>query len=213
MKNVDIALEEQRKLYPRVSEIYAPFTRAQFEKIPLEILVRKQEIGTQVHAYCTGIAKKLWLPPVPEECKAYVDSFFVWASANIDEYILARRRLYDDVKRFTGELDFLVKLKDKRTALLDLKTSASVSKSWAVQLAAYDSLATTNGYSVDVVLNIHLSKVGEQPGIVNAELKQTGELKQYADIFQSCLNGYDFFTRKEPKRKKPVGHHELKVAV
>lgn len=213
MKIVDVALEEKRKLYPRVSEIYAPFTRAEFEKIPLEILVRKQEIGTQVHAYCTGIAKKLWLPPVPEECKAYVDSFFMWASANIEEYILARKRLYDDVKRFTGELDFLVRLKDKRIALLDLKTSATVSKSWAIQLAAYDSLATTNGYPVDVVLNVHLSKVGDQPDIVNAELKQTGELKHYADIFQSCLTAYDFFMRKEPKRKKSLRDHELEVAV
>ncbi len=138
-------LQNKRALYPRVSEIIGKQTESEMRKIPIEHLVNASLKGHRVHAYCTAYIKGLIWPDVEEELEPYVNAFTDWASENIKKLILCSTRLYDDIKRFTGEPDMIVELKDGKRALIDIKTNAVVSKSWPIQLAAYDHLCRVNG--------------------------------------------------------------------
>lgn len=206
-------LDQQRILYPRVSDIISKQNFAELKAIPLEVLANACIRGTKVHEYCTAYVRNLWIPEVEAEYQPYLDAFIEWADENIDDVIYISTRLYDDVKRFTGEFDMIVKLRgNQKFILLDIKTSAVKSKSWAVQLAAYADLCKTNGYEFDGILNLHLKKTkaavfeekeGKKvlisPPLVKPIAIDHGDITPYWEIFSSALKCYDYFDRKEAK--------------
>lgn len=205
-------LEEKRAHYPRVSEIIAKQNSDELRSVPLETLANACIRGQKVHDYCTAWIKHLWITDIEPEYEPYFKAFTDWACENIFEGLYAGVRLYDDEKRFTGEFDLLVKMKDGKTALLDIKTSASKSKAWAVQLAAYSHLCKVNGYEFEEIYNIHLkkthaavytdvegTKVLASPPIIKTVVIKYDDLSPYWEIFSSALKCYDYFDRKEVK--------------
>lgn len=201
-------LDEMRSLYPRVSDIIGKQTEREMRAIPVEALANAAIRGTAIHAYCTAYLKGLWIPEVEEEYKPYLDAFIQWADQNVEKTLYTTTRLYDDEKQFTGEFDCIVTLKDsKETALIDIKTSANVSRSWPIQLAAYKHLCNINGYYFDSVLNVHLKKtkaaiLTEDRKLVSAAKVKASiivheKLNPYWNIFDSALSCYDYFERKE----------------
>lgn len=205
-------LEERRAHYPRVSEIIGKQNAEELRSVPLDTLANACIRGQKVHDYCTAWARRLWVTDVELEYQPYVDAFIQWATENTKECIHSSIRLYDDVKRFTGEFDMIVKLNNDELALIDIKTSASKSKAWPVQLAAYAHLCKLNGFTFDVVCNIHLKKThaalyeerkGEKvlisPPVVKVSELRHNDLNEYWDIFSSALRCYDYFDRKEFK--------------
>lgn len=200
-----------RLTYPRVSEIIAKQNQHEIRGIPLENLLNASIRGTKIHAYCTAYVLGLYPPEIEPEYEPYVNCFMDWAQKNIDKPLHASIRLYDDSLRFTGEFDMLVSLKDtKKIALLDLKSSAKESKSWAVQLSAYKHLCELNGYKVDQVFNLHLKrtkparyeqKEGEKvlvsPPSVKIVTREHKDLNSAWEIFSSALKCYDYFYRRE----------------
>jgi len=207
----DSELEAKRLSYPRVSDILGKQNRAEFEAIPLEVLANAAERGTKVHAYCNTFAKGLWLPEIEEECRPYFNAFEHWYEQSVDSLLFIGTRLYDDDRMFSGEFDMIVQLKDsKEIALIDLKTSTQVSKTWPLQLAAYKHLCQINGYEIQKVLNIHLKKTkpavfNEQkvlvsPPVVKPVPIEHQDLNPAWEIFTSALNCYDYFERKKEKK-------------
>lgn len=203
-------LEIKRSLYPRVSDIIGKQNRDELRNIPLDTLANACIRGQKVHDYCTAWIKQLWIPDIEPEYEPYLEAFKKWACENIEEGYYSAVRLYDDVKRFTGEFDMIVKLKSGKMALLDIKTSSSRSKAWAVQLAAYSHLCRINGYEFDVIYNIHLKKKsaaiyeekgGEKvlvsPPFIEVVEIMHGDVSDYWEIFSSALKCYDYFDRKE----------------
>lgn len=205
-------LEEKRALYPRVSDIISKQNANELRSVSLDTLANACIRGQKVHDYCTAWIKHLWISDVEPEYLPYLEAFKQWACDNIEEGYHSSVRLYDDVKRFTGEFDMIVKLKSGKVALLDIKTSASKSKAWPVQLAAYSHLCKLNGYDFDVIYNIHLKKTssavyeekqGEKvlispPVVRGIEIKHEN-ISMYWEIFASALKCYDYFDRKEAK--------------
>lgn len=197
-----------RAMYPRVSDIIGKQTEKEMRAIPLETLANACVRGTKVHDYCSAYLKGLWIPEIEPEYLPYVNAFIEWANNNIYQTLHINERLYDDVKRFTGEYDCIVKLQgSKKIALIDIKTSANASKSWPIQLAAYKHLCEINGYDVEAVYNIHLKKTKAAtyddlknmatPPKVKATQIDHGDIKPYWEIFTSALACYDYFDRKE----------------
>lgn len=207
-----LEIEEKRAHYPRVSEVIGKQNSDELRSVPLETLANACIRGQKVHDYCTAWIKHLWIPDIESEYVPYVEAFTDWATKSIDEGYFSAVRLYDDEKRFTGEFDMIVRLKNGERALLDIKTSASKSKAWPVQLAAYAHLCRLNGFEFDTVYNIHLKKThaalyeerqGEKvmispPVVKPVEIKHEN-LTQYWEIFTSALRCYDYFDRKEVK--------------
>ena len=205
-------LDDKRALYPRVSEIIGKQTAQEMSQISPDVLANAALRGTKIHQYCTAWVNNLWIDEIETEYVPYVDCFKEWANSNLAEIIDSAERLYDDVKRFTGEFDMLVKLKTGEVVLIDIKTSATRSKSWPIQLAAYQHLCNVNGYGMPQVMNLHLKKTksaqyeekeGEKvlvspPKIKIDELRYES-IMPYWEIFVSALNCYDYFDRKEVK--------------
>jgi hypothetical protein len=197
-KEIEGSLQDARLLYPRVSDIIGKQTYKEMQSIPIEVLANAQIRGTKVHEYCTGYVQGLWLPEIEEEYQPYFESFVKWYTENVQETLFICTRLYDDVKRFSGEFDMIVILKDsKEKALIDIKTSANVSKSWPIQLAAYKHLCGINDYHIESVYNIHLKKT--KPGVVKPVSIKHADLTAAWGIFSSALDCFDYFDRKELK--------------
>lgn len=206
MKDLDI----ERMKYPRVSDIISKQNEAELRGIPLETLANASIRGIKIHAYCNTYLKGLFLSEIEEEYVPYVEAFNEWAETNVQETLRTSVRLYDDHKRFSGEYDAIVRLKDNSVALIDIKTSLKESRTWPVQLAAYKHLCELNGYGgIDTVYNIHLKKIkpgeydksGEEkvmisPPRVKAVAIEHKNLTPFWEIFTSALTCYDYFDRK-----------------
>lgn len=201
-------LDQERLLYPRVSDIIGKQTEQERRSIPLDVLANACIRGTKVHDYCAASLKSLWLPEVEPEYKPYLDAFTIWAEENIYQTLYSNIRLYEDQKKFSGEYDAIVVLKhSKQIALIDIKTSSVASKSWPIQLAAYKHLCEINGYEIETVLNLHLKKSRAAvfdteknmitPPVVKANQISYVNIIPYWEIFSSALACYNYFDRKE----------------
>jgi hypothetical protein len=201
-------LDEKRSHYPRVSEIIAK-QNEEFRRIPIEILANAAERGTKIHAYCTAHAKGLWLDGIEEEYQPYVNSFIKWYDQNVSDLIDSELRLYDDERIFTGEIDMLVKMKDNKIVLVDIKTSHTKSKTWSIQLAAYAHLCNiSTDYKIDNIINLHLkkthaalyetkeeAKIMVSAPIVKVDIIEQNNISHYWDLFESALKCYNFFNK------------------
>jgi hypothetical protein len=194
-----------RENYARVTDIIGKQTIEDMRAIPLEMLAKAAIRGAAVDDYCTAWLNKHWIPEIDPEYEPWFNAFVEWADSNIAECLHTKERLYDDVKRFTGEFDFIAKTKDGFTVLFDIKATSAKSKSWPVQLAAYKHLCAINGYELDKICNIHLKKSykkstgsdSQSPPVVDALVYEYEDVNQYWDIFSSALTCYDYFHTKE----------------
>jgi len=208
-------LEFTRMFYVRVSEIIGKQTMEEMRSIPVDVLANAAVRGTKVHDYCAAYVKGLWICEIEEEYEPYVNCFVSWYQENVERVIYTNKRLYDDEKKFTGEFDMIVKMKNTmEIAMIDLKTSANVSRSWPIQLAAYKHLCELSGFHVDSYMNLHLKKKkpavfegeGEHKKMVTPPLMKAvplpisqEDLTHSWDIFSSALKCYDYFDRKGGK--------------
>lgn len=203
-------LTEKRALYPRVTEIIGKQNADEMRAIPIENLIAAGERGAKIHAYCTAWVNHLWTPDISAEHQPYVDAFIAWTTENIRAYSFTSKRLYDDELKFSGEYDLIGIDKEGKRVLIDIKTSCTKSKTWALQLAAYKHLCQLNGYEIDRVCVVHLKKIkcavweqveGEKllispPQVKSHEIKYE-DITPYWDIFASALMCYNYFDRKE----------------
>lgn len=204
-------LDSKRVAYPRVSDIISKQNESELRAIPIDVLANACIRGTKIHEYCTAYMKNLWVMDMESEYEPYFEAFKDWVKENIETVVSTGERLYDDVKRFTGEFDMIAKLKNGKTALIDIKTSSASSKSWPIQLSAYHHLCTLKGYTIDTICNVHLKKKqknGEgkasiSPSSVKAIMLEYKDIKPYWEIFSSALNCYDYFHRKGAKNVSP----------
>lgn len=186
-------IQALRTNYPRVSEILAPYAQIFFRDISLEVLANACERGTKVHAICKALVNGYFVPSIDEECRPYIDSFLLWKDVNKFVALETEKRYYDDELKFSGQIDMLVK-QDGRTILYDIKTSATKSPSWPVQLAAYAHLIGVKGPKVDAVGILQLKKTGKKPTVLMYE-----DLDEYQTIFSALLLNYNYFLRKKEK--------------
>lgn len=180
-----------RENYPRISDILDIWS--DFSQIDPVVLENACKRGTMVHAYCTAYAKGLWDLDPEEALKGYVDSFKRWFDENVEEFISAEERLYDDDLAFSGKYDMIVRLKGhSEPTLIDLKTCASFKRDWPVKLAAYLHLLNLNNYNVLDAFSIRLKKDGKKPCV-----KEYGDCNPYFRVFLAALNSYDYFIRRK----------------
>lgn len=203
-------LQLLRAQYPRVSDILSKQTIAVMQKIPIDKLANATIRGIKVHNYCLAYAAGLFLSEIEPPYNPYVDTFIEWYDQNVKTQIHNSVRLYDDVKKFSGEFDLIVEMKTGERALIDIKTSCTSSKTWPLQLSAYNHLCTVNDYKVDRIFNLHLKKKytkksqdicveDDLPLEVQAKIMDYPDIEHYWEIFNDALTCYDYFDRKGVK--------------
>ena len=182
---------------PRVTEILRPFTS--YDQVPKDILERASARGTSVHALCAGIAKGNWIPDgmIGEELLGYVNSFRKWQEAQVKEFTIIEKRFTDNEKRYSGQLDFVVKCVDEKYYLVDLKTSSKPQKTYPIQMAAYESLLAQNGITIEGAMLVYLNKDGEFPDIDFLE-----NMEEEYSVFLSAVKCYEYFKIRKKKDDK-----------
>jgi len=181
---------------PRVTEILKPFTS--YDQVPKDILERAAARGTTVHALCAGIAKGNWIPDgmISDEFIGYVNSFRKWQEAQVKEFVIIEKRYTDEVKRYTGQLDFVVKCTDNKYYLVDLKTSSRPQKTYHIQMAAYKELLTQNRIAIEGAMLVYLNKDGEFP-----DIDLIDDMREEFDVFLSAVKCYEYFKIRKKKDK------------
>lgn len=199
-------IEIKRAQYPRVSDIIFKQNRDELNRINADILANAALRGTKVHLYAAAYARGFMIPAIEPEYFPYVDAFMQWYDENVDELLHYNMRLYDDFLCYSGEFDMILKLKNGKIVLLDLKTSATPSITWPLQLAAYANLCEKNGLDFDEVAVLHLKKKkkkkkeSEDPSFpVVAAMMMYDYINEYWEIFSSALKCFHYFSSKEVK--------------
>lgn len=177
--------------YPRVSEILeACGASKDLSLIDPLVVANAAQRGTKVHEYCAAYIEDEWLPELEEECLPYFESFKLWFDEEVAKVHLNHKRFFHEELKYTGEIDLLVTLKGGATALVDLKTSSTPSKSWPIQLAAYGKLLELEGFEVFSLVNVHLKKTGKVPKVITYE-----DSTIYWKVFECNLVTFDYFHR------------------
>jgi len=148
--------------YIRVTEVLYPFSGLQ--QVPPDVLENAGRRGTKVHQICEGIASGLGEFNVDEETAPYVESFKQWWDTGV-KVVSMEERFWDDELEITGQCDFIIE-DERGLGIVDLKTSAKVSKTWEAQGNAYAMMAIAAGYPIKFILFVHLSKVGKPPKLI-----------------------------------------------
>lgn len=212
-------IQSLRDAYPRVTKILEKQTLAEMRSIPTDRLITASLRGSAVHNYCTTYLERLFMPDIEEQYSPYVTAFIQWAERNIKEVLHTRQRYYDDDLQFSGEPDAILILKDSDVpTLIDIKATCTVSKTWALQLGAYQHLCVKNGINIGRSMNIHLKKSvktqteniqGEKvrfsiPVICAKEILPPIDFNESWKIFHSALLCFNYFDRKEERECLPM---------
>jgi hypothetical protein len=136
-------MEEIKPGYWRVTEVLKRYV--DFSNIDPVVLAKAAERGTRVHGFCSLYARGVPTPFVDEDCQGYVESFKRWFDKYVDKVHVNEDRFYCDGLMITGAIDLVVSIKnDEKLCIVDLKTPATISKSWRLQTSAYEYLYNRN---------------------------------------------------------------------
>lgn len=193
------SLSQARDLYPRVTHIISKQNEAEYRGVPLKYLADAAIKGKTVHEYCSAYLNKVWIPEIIPEYQPYFDAFKKWADQNICEVLATDHRFYDDELKFSGEVDALIIDNERRTVLIDIKTSSKFSRSWPLQLSAYHHLCLKDKRRIDRVINLHIRKhsVSTDESAVcddySAVILECVNPASYWKVFESALVCYNYF--------------------
>ncbi len=127
--------------YNRVTEILEFYTN--FSGIDPLTLANAADRGSRVHKYCEMYALNLFLSDIDEDCKNYFNSFKEWYDSFVVKLLYNELRINSEKYLLTGKFDLIVQLKgdpEDCLTLIDIKTPASSSLTWPLQMAAYSML-------------------------------------------------------------------------
>lgn len=116
--------------------------------------------GSLAHEYIEKHINKLNpILPDNEDAHRAINSFLEWEAQRSPEWITTEKLVFSLKHQFAGTLDGLCYLDGKFT-LTDLKTSKSVSETYALQTAAYDICLTEAGIPSEQRVIIRIPKDG-----------------------------------------------------
>lgn len=148
--------------YARVTEVLAKYS--DYSHIDPEVLRRKCDIGTDIHA---AIADHL-SGSMPMPCQpgaGYFDSYMLWYRAVAPRVIYTETRYCCDELMITGQIDLVCTMGcGDIPVLIDFKTSVSESPVWIMQAHLYAHLLQRNNVIVgDKYIFLKLDKLGRSP--------------------------------------------------
>lgn len=148
-------------MLPSVTQVLQPW--ADFSMVPADVLEIAANRGTDVHRICAALSLGLWPGDIPDDCAGYVESFRAWLPF-VSKVILVECHLEDRALGYCGHPDIIAIMRgDTEPAIVDLKTPASKSRLWRVQLAAYLNLGRVNGHPINRVFSLRLRRDGARP--------------------------------------------------
>lgn len=177
--------------FQRVTEILYPFSG--LKHVDPQVLENAAVRGTKVHKACEAIVEGLGEWNIEPEHRGYIESFKSWWGKG-RKVLSVEERFYCERLGVTGQVDLIVEEPDG-VYIVDLKTSASESKSWLLQGSAYSYMAKKKGYPIEKIMFLKLLRDGRVPKQFYYE--------ENMQLFEECLNVYRYFYgRKQGGRGK-----------
>lgn len=182
-------MEKIKEGFLRVTTPLSAFT--DFSSIPPHVLQHAADRGTKVHKLCELTLLDEYFPQPEEELKGYLNSFNEWKDT-LETIHRLETRYYSDMLKITGAIDIIGTVKgDKSPSIIDIKTAASESKTWCLQLAAYQHLFNSN---IDTQVKaerrfaLHLKKNGKRAKII-----EYTDHDRDLDLYLSALKIWRYF--------------------
>ena len=142
------------------------------QKINPEVLQRKAELGTSVHAAISAHFRGEFLVVTDAE-QGYLNSYLKWEKSIALRCHEVERRLFHEPTNLTGCIDMIGKLNPNGLYhIIDFKcTVAPDHRKWPLQGALYEFLARANGMTLDKkCLFVQLDPGGDYPMIHEYEI-------------------------------------------
>ena len=165
-----------------------------FSMIAPAVLKNACERGTRVHRYAELYANDEYFPDLDksDEACGYLESFKAWFDAAVKRVVSLEIRLYSDVLKLTGAIDAVVVIHgSEEPVIVDYKTPAMESKSWALQTAAYKWLYNEQA-STEILakrrIALMLKKDGGKAKV--CEYTNSGDLKTYMGALEAYRHFY-----------------------
>jgi len=180
-------MEKIREGFTRVTECLSVYN--DFSMIAPAVLKNACERGTRVHRYAELYANDEYFPDLDksDEACGYLESFKSWFDAVVKRVVSLEMRLYSDVLKLTGAIDAVVVIHGaEEPVIVDYKTPAMESKSWALQLSAYKWLYNNDlntKVKAERRIALMLKKDGGKAKV--CEYTNTGDLKTYIGALEA----------------------------
>lgn len=159
------------RVYPRVSQVLDVINKpglvrwrtkvgdAEANRISKEA----RTLGTAIHAVCEAVNRGQLVPMDKPALTPFLRVYQQWYRREVSECVAVEETVWSDRYGFAGTLDVVMRLKDGRLALVDLKSSNSVSETYRAQTAAYAAAyAERTGEMVDTRLVVQMPS--REPG-------------------------------------------------
>ncbi len=163
--------EVEGTVYPRVSTILniiaAPGLEAWRHKVGLEESRRigreAAGLGTRVHGACEAISRGGGIVAHDDDLAEFIQVYEAWFHRNVAEVVAVEQFVWSAKYGYAGTLDLIADLKDGRRALVDLKTSQTVSETHRLQTAAYQ-LAALEAHEIGCDVRLIVQMPSRKPG-------------------------------------------------
>lgn len=182
---------------PSVTTVLSPF--ADFSGIRPEVLQHAADRGTRVHLACASFAKGIgvWGCGLHAEDMPFYTSFLKWADITKPIFVAIEEEYRDPDMGYMGHPDAIIQMPGEAgLTIIDYKTPACVSRSWAPQIAAYAHLARKAGYDIRRGFCVRLSRLSA-PAIAT-EISIDGEPW---GIFKCALSAYQYFNQGKKEKR------------
>lgn len=176
--------------YHSVTQVLSPFT--DFSGIPDFVLKRAAIRGTKVHAACVAYCLGVWVVPLDKSASGYFESFREWFDAYVKEVIFCEKDLVDNVNKFKGRPDIVVKLVDENLWVVDIKTPVTEGPTWKAQCAAYRHLVVKDRERSGFISNPLTGALRINPDRAAKLIPYKYTEDDFA-AFLSALNAYRYF--------------------
>jgi hypothetical protein len=179
-------MSEDLQDWIRVSDVLQRYT--DYDHIPTHILERAAERGTKVHKICEGILRGIEPMLIDDEVTGYVTSFKKYIEDfPLGSDLILEKRFFNDSLLLTGQAD-IIDVENK--VLIDIKTSQTYSKTWALQMGAYYYLASLAGLKIEKGEVVQLCKDGSHMHVYRFDNE---DLDRSEELFHSAFDLYTYF--------------------
>jgi len=182
------AYQSHRGLMPSVTTILKVFERPYYQRWRQRVGDREADriageakvFGTKMHAaaelvarnFALGLSPALSEAAVEPELRPYAAAVRSWFDGFVLDVLGTEMSLVSPERGYGGTLDLYCQLKDGSYAVVDFKTTSSLTREHGLQTCAYAVLLRDAGHTVNRRIVVRIKK--EKPGAYHARVYKDG---------------------------------------
>lgn len=179
--------------YDRITSILGLFSG--YDHVPSFVLEQAKIRGTAVHNMFEDMSTGRPVQEFNPAYNGYYESLCRWMKGK--KFLFPIDRLYNDELMITGMIDGIYEDTNGLT-LFDLKTSASIGKTWTEQMGGYLFLLSSQNITISKVEIIQISKQGNDATIIHIcsdDISKQNDIMFCERRFLDCWKIFDRFFR------------------